>query len=139
WRNPYDKRFRIYEKFNETLDDIFTLEALEYLHNNDIYMLEPREIVQLDCQDKNTYMAAKKLLFPLLEKFREEVIEAKINVNPSILTQCIGEDNYEALVDAVNKVDYLCRKDRKSTRLNSSHVSISYAVFCLKKKNIKNK
>src|SRR5207249_8476783 len=27
-----------------------------------------------------------------------------------------------------------CRGDRKSTRLNSSHVSISYAVFCLKKK-----
>src|SRR5690606_41035518 len=26
-------------------------------------------------------------------------------------------------------------KDRKSTRLNSSHVKISYAVFCLKKKN----
>src|SRR4051812_1872487 len=26
------------------------------------------------------------------------------------------------------------RKDRKSTRLNSSHMSISYAVFCLKKK-----
>src|SRR5690606_40333098 len=26
------------------------------------------------------------------------------------------------------------RKDRKSTRLNSSHVKISYAVFCLKKK-----
>src|SRR5699024_11461623 len=30
-----------------------------------------------------------------------------------------------------NKVDVI--KDRKSTRLNSSHVSISYAVFCLKK------
>src|SRR5215208_7490753 len=29
-------------------------------------------------------------------------------------------------------------EDRKSTRLNSSHVAISYAVFCLKKKN-KNK
>src|SRR5207253_8265115 len=27
------------------------------------------------------------------------------------------------------------RRDRKSTRLNSSHVAISYAVFCLKKKN----
>src|SRR5690554_7681189 len=27
------------------------------------------------------------------------------------------------------------RADRKSTRLNSSHVRISYAVFCLKKKN----
>src|SRR5690625_5942786 len=27
--------------------------------------------------------------------------------------------------------------DRKSTRLNSSHVAISYAVFCLKKKTIK--
>src|SRR5690348_17791016 len=29
--------------------------------------------------------------------------------------------------------------DRKSTRLNSSHPSISYAVFCLKKKKIKKK
>src|SRR5699024_11347598 len=29
----------------------------------------------------------------------------------------------------------LNEEDRKSTRLNSSHVSISYAVFCLKKKN----
>src|SRR5256885_2922985 len=29
-------------------------------------------------------------------------------------------------------------QDRKSTRLNSSHLVISYAVFCLKKKNITN-
>src|SRR5439155_25607789 len=28
------------------------------------------------------------------------------------------------------------QRDRKSTRLNSSHVAISYAVFCLKKKNL---
>src|SRR5438874_10692782 len=35
-------------------------------------------------------------------------------------------------------VDRRCSRaaiDRKSTRLNSSHVEISYAVFCLKKKN----
>src|SRR5438132_8901630 len=31
------------------------------------------------------------------------------------------------------------RRDRKSTRLNSSHTVISYAVFCLKKKNKKSK
>src|SRR3954449_13512549 len=31
----------------------------------------------------------------------------------------------------------LFRSDRKSTRLNSSHTLISYAVFCLKKKNTK--
>src|SRR5437868_13219193 len=29
------------------------------------------------------------------------------------------------------------QEDRKSTRLNSSHVSISYAVFCLKKKKLR--
>src|SRR3954466_8818749 len=29
--------------------------------------------------------------------------------------------------------------DRKSTRLNSSHTIISYAVFCLKKKNVRNR
>src|SRR5699024_2138467 len=34
----------------------------------------------------------------------------------------------------LNSIDYKDWEDRKSTRLNSSHVSISYAVFCLKKK-----
>src|SRR5699024_12185019 len=42
------------------------------------------------------------------------------------------------LVDAINQVGFWDSiplwADRKSTRLNSSHVSISYAVFCLKKK-----
>src|SRR2546427_5383809 len=32
-----------------------------------------------------------------------------------------------------------CKRDRKSTRLNSSHSQISYAVFCLKKKKKKKK
>src|SRR5256885_6277080 len=43
-----------------------------------------------------------------------------------------------ALIDAIlargDLTDY--HLDRKSTRLNSSHLVISYAVFCLKKKNI---
>src|SRR5699024_11418925 len=43
--------------------------------------------------------------------------------------------NYEGLEHNIKAVRE--RLDRKSTRLNSSHVSISYAVFCLKKKNIK--
>src|SRR5437773_8539790 len=32
------------------------------------------------------------------------------------------------------RLRHVCRADRKSTRLNSSHITISYAVFCLKKK-----
>src|SRR5699024_12299468 len=36
--------------------------------------------------------------------------------------------------DEEKKIYVKDKKDRKSTRLNSSHVSISYAVFCLKKK-----
>src|SRR5438309_10487979 len=40
--------------------------------------------------------------------------------------------------DAVGMREHL-PGDRKSTRLNSSHSSISYAVFCLKKKKKKNK
>src|SRR5215203_6988275 len=35
-------------------------------------------------------------------------------------------------------MDEVHGEDRKSTRLNSSHANISYAVFCLKKKNITN-
>src|SRR5699024_11775957 len=47
-----------------------------------------------------------------------------------MLPLCFGEATKfsQFLLDA---------EDRKSTRLNSSHVSISYAVFCLKKKKIK--
>src|SRR3712207_8046948 len=46
----------------------------------------------------------------------------------------------EAPADAARELPRLFvrrneRRDRKSTRLNSSHANISYAVFCLKKKN----
>src|SRR5437660_4062687 len=37
----------------------------------------------------------------------------------------------------LDRVRAVAEVDRKSTRLNSSHVAISYAVFCLKKKNKK--
>src|SRR5699024_11959702 len=54
----------------------------------------------------------------------------------------IGCGNITAKYDGINKhrtgIGAEVRtgsKDRKSTRLNSSHVSISYAVFCLEKKN----
>src|SRR3712207_7815202 len=40
-----------------------------------------------------------------------------------------------ALEKALQLVQVGVGQDRKSTRLNSSHANISYAVFCLKKKN----
>src|SRR5690554_7400219 len=39
------------------------------------------------------------------------------------------------VLERINEIPYVT--DRKSTRLNSSHVRISYAVFCLKKKKTK--
>src|SRR3712207_8203828 len=45
------------------------------------------------------------------------------------LHRCVGEQPVLAAIN-VHAV-----ADRKSTRLNSSHANISYAVFCLKKKN----
>src|SRR5207245_10066766 len=49
-------------------------------------------------------------------------------------------ENYfvgEGRVDHLGQIQGSDQRDRKSTRLNSSHGSISYAVFCLKKKKIK--
>src|SRR5690554_7435728 len=47
----------------------------------------------------------------------------------------IGEIGIKALRTSLHSNNTLTDlKDRKSTRLNSSHVRISYAVFCLKKK-----
>src|SRR5690554_7058497 len=42
----------------------------------------------------------------------------------------------EGIVHDGIEIDHALLEDRKSTRLNSSHVRISYAVFCLKKKRI---
>src|SRR5438477_8561908 len=76
-------------------------------------------------------------LFPYTTLFRSlcgrftarVVRDVKIEPSPKWL-----KDRLEAsgVASISNVVDI--SKDRKSTRLNSSHMSISYAVFCLKKK-----
>src|SRR5690348_17440153 len=52
-------------------------------------------------------------------------------------TSGLHQELTESLLDRVGD-PVLGALDRKSTRLNSSHPSISYAVFCLKKKKKKN-
>src|SRR5690606_42088682 len=50
-------------------------------------------------------------------------------------TTAAGTDNsLTTIVELVEQAQAEKGEDRKSTRLNSSHVKISYAVFCLKKK-----
>src|SRR5690606_41585727 len=51
-------------------------------------------------------------------------------------TAHVSRESVEAVRDAIGsgQFDVVAVEDRKSTRLNSSHVKISYAVFCLKKK-----
>src|SRR5439155_21966308 len=75
-----------------------------------------------------------------------------ISVEPGVV-RIAGDDPYDARIDEPRRrdaaehvqrrgrpycevgpgarADARCRRDRKSTRLNSSHVAISYAVFCL--------
>src|SRR5690349_23047345 len=48
-----------------------------------------------------------------------------------------AEKEFESAGKKFNRGSFLVEGDRKSTRLNSSHVEISYAVFCLKKKKKK--
>src|SRR2546428_6913978 len=55
-----------------------------------------------------------------------------------LLVSGIGDDTVEPGAEgrlAPERVDLLDHGDRKSTRLNSSHDQISYAVFCLKTKS----
>lgn len=108
-KNPYDNDFRKYEKFNETLNDIFTMEAVELLHNQGIYLIEPSEFTLSDISNHNTALITKNLLKPLLSKFRQQVISAKVKADHNELIRYIGKDNFEELVDIVNKVDYLSR------------------------------
>src|SRR5689334_24314769 len=61
------------------------------------------------------------------ETLRDRRVRMKPRAVPGRVAAVGRHEHAELLVDHA-------RRDRKSTRLNSSHSSISYAVFCLKKK-----
>src|SRR5207249_11384651 len=68
-------------------------------------------------------------------------IRCVVRARPWCGSPC-GRLGVSPLTPGVNRppacqISHLTWQDRKSTRLNSSHVSISYAVFCLKKKKKK--
>src|SRR2546430_16430478 len=71
----------------------------------------------------------RSTLFPYTTLFRSE------RMRPAADAEQIDTTNLR-VEDVVEKIEALVRDrtDRKSTRLNSSHSQISYAVFCLKKK-----
>src|SRR5699024_573203 len=77
-----------------------------------------------------TYALEKK------ERIKEELALAESEPHSETRTRFIGLDIGTSHLVSASDID-MKDTDRKSTRLNSSHVSISYAVFCLKKK-IKN-
>src|SRR5688572_31348028 len=71
----------------------------------------------------------RSTLFPYTTLFRSAGSRTERCSMSNILTarqDCLARSD---------ELDDLARTDRKSTRLNSSHSQISYAVFCLKKKN----
>src|SRR5699024_11902426 len=80
----------------------------------------------------------------ILNKMKLEYCSSNISYNTWIAPLTVYEvkdDTVYILVKLRASLEhieekYLLPLDRKSTRLNSSHVSISYAVFCLKKKTI---
>src|SRR5690606_41623651 len=89
-------------------------------------------------------------LFPYTTLFRSgavdhETAHGRVVLEGMDLLQCLPVEGFRQLVilrvhvvieldDIVAHLKAVVVADRKSTRLNSSHVKISYAVFCLKKK-----
>src|SRR5437868_7484533 len=80
----------------------------------------------------------RSTLFPYTTLFRSnELLAELIDGTPPYDDRSVAERQIAETIRMVNNhPDFMEVADRKSTRLNSSHVSISYAVFCLKKKKI---
>src|SRR3712207_8212995 len=80
----------------------------------------------------------RSTLFPYTTLFRSHVAATRNDVPPGVIDDDMTEAEVDAvLADLARTVDCTAtdeQSDRKSTRLNSSHANISYAVFCLKKK-----
>src|SRR5438874_8238908 len=82
----------------------------------------------------------RSTLFPYTTLFRSFVLDLRQNPG-GLLDQAVAVSSLflhggivVSLAGAHQPREVLRAGDRKSTRLNSSHVEISYAVFCLKKK-----
>src|SRR5690625_5587738 len=80
-------------------------------------------------QDKKESKAILKESSSLIQEQLKNV--SKLIVTEGHYSKVYTYKNSKALFANLYNVE----KDRKSTRLNSSHVAISYAVLCLKKKN----
>src|SRR4051812_49818268 len=92
----------------------------------------------------------RSTLFPYTTLFRSLLVMTGHPTSSTAQVKLLVGNPYFSLPDAmianarllvgtildgeVWSAEFLPRRDRKSTRLNSSHMSISYAVFCLKKK-----
>src|SRR2546427_9336477 len=78
----------------------------------------------------------RSTLFPYTTLFRSVPIEVK-TTSPPRLRDAGPLRAFRAEYGKAARAGLLLHTDRKSTRLNSSHSQISYAVFCLKKKKKK--
>src|SRR5438034_6036539 len=97
-----------------------------------ITLLSSTEIYTLSLHD------ALPILLPIFEE-RGFQVQVAANVSEALAT--IKAQRFDVLLSDIN-IDresdgFTVVQDRKSTRLNSSHTVISYAVFCLKKKTTK--
>src|SRR5688500_19208201 len=77
-------------------------------------------------------------LFPYTTLFRSETAEFHLRVRDAYLELAAAEPERIKVIDTSGPVERTHDRvkqilDRKSTRLNSSHLVISYAVLCLKK------
>src|SRR5947209_8976302 len=75
----------------------------------------------------------RSTLFPYTTLFRSEAVE----LEEELLDRGVGIGSTDKDGSVVEGSQVGGSVDRKSTRLNSSHANISYAVFCLKKKKKK--
>src|SRR3712207_6967980 len=81
----------------------------------------------------------RSTLFPYTTLFRSIVAEAFALPRDDLVRHVVRVEQHfiDGVMEAVALMQQQARigaQDRKSTRLNSSHANISYAVFCLKKK-----
>src|SRR3712207_8780657 len=75
----------------------------------------------------------RSTLFPYTTLFRSPSTRTATKLSPKAMHLRLRRPLHRP--DCPEKRPVQEREDRKSTRLNSSHANISYAVFCLKKKN----
>lgn len=128
-KNPYNKKYRFFERLNETITDMIAEKIRKNLFKKGIYLAENKKITDTKImKNRNSDNLLKIILYPLFDKVGQELLDARLTGEIESFTTLIGTTNFLDLNDIINKVDYLIQKEDLKKKLKNKDCQVPTVI-----------